>query len=280
MFLTANKELWEALFPPRSKLIVDTLAGFGITLHLFLLGVKIDTRLLKHIERKAMVIGLTGYAFPLVLGGSIFQIMQHSTHSDSKLGTGLIFAVSSNSMTSFAVISSLLTDLNILNSEIGRLASSISMVGDVCGWLLAVIVSGIGSALNYSAIKPLIGILFVLVYYSVMLFILRPLVMIIVRNTPKGKPLNEGHFLFILILVLGVGFVGEFLGQHAAFGAFIFGLLLPDFLCVPLVFWGGFPVQLGLFLLGIAGVVLFWFMSISASVFFAPVASVGGLATC
>ncbi|KAK9279114.1 hypothetical protein L1049_012789 [Liquidambar formosana] len=228
VILTANKELWGALFPLRSKLIVDTLAGFGITLHLFVLGVKIDASLIRHIGRKAVVIGLTAYAFPLVLGGSIFQIMQHNTHSDSKLGRGLLFTVTLNSVSSFAVISTLLTDLNILNSELGRLASSISMVSDACGWLLAVIVAGLGSALNFSAIKPLIGILVVLLYYSVMLFILRPLVMIIVRNTPKGKPLKEGHFLFILIIVLGIGFVGEALGQHSAVGAFIFGLLLPD----------------------------------------------------
>lgn len=196
-------------------------------LHLFVLGVQIDISLLKRIGRKAMAIGITGFMVALAFGGLAIKLVLLITSSKQELGPDISIMVAMNAVTSFIVITSLLNELNILNSEIGRLASSTSMVSDACGWCTAFFFIYIVRALQSSTFKPMVTVAMMVSYYCILIFVLRPLVIWIVNLTPSGRPIKESHFVVILCILLGNGFLAEYVGQHAGFGSFLFGLSLP-----------------------------------------------------
>ncbi|KAL4610259.1 hypothetical protein ACB092_08G038300 [Castanea dentata] len=148
----------------------------------------IDTSLVKSIGRKAAVIALTGTIIPMVFGVAAYKIVE----------------------------------------QIGRFASSISLVSDACVWFLAFIVRNIGAALKYSPTEPLSIIALVVGYYCFLLFLMRPLVIWIDSFTPKNRPIGENHLMAILCIVLVNGFLAEYIGEHARFGAFVLGLSLPN----------------------------------------------------
>ncbi|XP_015382405.2 cation/H(+) symporter 13-like [Citrus sinensis] len=116
------------LFPMRNRHILRTFAEFGMILHIFVLGVQIDLGLIKHIRRRAVAIGFFGCLIPLIFGMSSFRlIQQQKSRFDVESATGIAASVAANSMTSLVVVTSVLKELNMLNSELGRLASSAAM---------------------------------------------------------------------------------------------------------------------------------------------------------
>ena len=173
-----------------------------------------------------MVISLTGIIIPLVFGVATYKIVQRTNPLEHT--SVLLFSITTNALTPFIDISGLLYEINILNSEIGRFASSISFVSDAYGWSLAFIVRNIGAALKYSRTEPLSLIAIVVGYYCSVLFLIRPLVIWIVSFTPKNRPIGENQFIVILCIDLVNGFFAEYIGEHARYGAFVLGLALPN----------------------------------------------------
>lgn len=217
----------DALFPPGSKLVFSTLVEFGFMFHLFILGLQINASLIKSIGRKALIIGLIGTMIPLVFGGTAYKILQHSNPSEYR-GIGPLSVVTVNSMTSFIGVTGLLENLNILNTEIGQFASSMSLVSDAICWFLIIVMRNVDTALKYSPTKPLQTLVLVPGYYCILFFLLRPLVIWIVSYTPVKEPIKESHFIAILCIVMGNGLLAEYVGEHARFGAFALGLSLPN----------------------------------------------------
>ncbi|KAK9998427.1 hypothetical protein SO802_018030 [Lithocarpus litseifolius] len=225
--LLGQSKMYEAkLFPPGSRFVFITITEIGVMFHLFILGLQIDTSLVKSIGRKAVVIALTGIIIPLVFGVATFKIVEHANPLEH--APVLVGLITSIALTPFIDITGLLYEINILNSEIGRFASSISLVSDACGWFLAFTVRNIGAAVTYSPTEPLSIIATVVGYYCSVLFLMRPLVIWIVSFTPKNRPIQENQFIAILCIVLVNGLFAEYIGEHARFGAFVLGLALPN----------------------------------------------------
>ncbi|KNA08770.1 hypothetical protein SOVF_159560 [Spinacia oleracea] len=122
------------------------------------------------------------------------------------------------------VTSYYLHDLKIINSEVGRLASSSSLVIDIFG-LLTTTFGLIWLTPNPDAPPKFVSAISLCVYYLVLFGVFRPLVMCVVRRTPEGTPMKQTHFLLILGIVMFTWHWGERVGQR--FSAFLFGLSLP-----------------------------------------------------
>lgn len=227
-FLGRNKAYYRKLFPPGGRLILETIADFGFMLHLFLVGVQTDTKLLKTARKKALLIGASSFFLPYALGGIVIFNIPSSVALSESVRRALPFIVALNSLTTFPVIAGLLTDLKILNSDLGRLAISSTMVSDVCSYCMMMMMATVGVSVIQSDLRPMWNIMWFIAFLVLTLFVLRPLVLQIAKHIPEGDPMRKGHFVGILLLVLVSGFFSEALGQTAGFGTFILGLALPD----------------------------------------------------
>ncbi|OIW04121.1 hypothetical protein TanjilG_00681 [Lupinus angustifolius] len=126
-----NKYLAESLFPAKGSTTIDTSATFGVMYFFFTAGVKMDPTTLLKTETKGVTIGLSVFLFTLTIPTTMSILMVKYVSMDMSLAKSLPFIATSQSITAYIVIAIFLRELQILNTDLGRLAISIAMFGDM-----------------------------------------------------------------------------------------------------------------------------------------------------
>ncbi|XP_073061896.1 cation/H(+) antiporter 14-like [Primulina eburnea] len=218
----------DKLFPPGGRLILETLADMGFMFHLFILGVQVDLSLIKKIGKSAVVIGVISYFLPFTIGLTLIFVLNQLMEVEASVKRSLPYVAYLNAMSSFPVITSLLIDLNILNSELGRVATLASLICEICNYIVTVIFCGIITGLHsveWNAVSIVLWPVFVLLIF---VFVLRTVILLIVRHVPEGQQMKEIHFISIVVIILLCGLGSETFGHPAALGAFFLGVITPD----------------------------------------------------
>lgn len=227
-FLGRIKPYKEKMFPAGGRHILETAADLGFIIYLFLLGVNIDLSLVRKVEKYAVVIGASGFLIPLGIGLLTMYIISITMELDSLTLSSLPFMASITAISSFPVITSLLTDLKILNSEIGRIATLASFVSDLINYGLSIVFGGVAMYVLSKKFAIIMSVVCALAFLLIILFVLRPLVTCVTRRVPEGHMMKESHFIIIAVLVLICGLGAEVLGQPAGLGTFILGVVIKD----------------------------------------------------
>ncbi|GAB4827660.1 hypothetical protein Ancab_034545 [Ancistrocladus abbreviatus] len=223
--LGKEQSVERALFPTRSTLILETFATFGLVLFSFEMGLKMDSSMMIKPERLPMVIGVCVFTLSLTVPMAVCFILKANISMDPRLAESLPLLASSQSITAFQVVACLLTELKILNTDIGRLAIASCMFCDMIG---IVVVAVVFSAAKGSTQAFLGSILSALGLFILVVFILRPAILRFVRGITDVDSFTDLHMFVVLFSVLVSAFVSEVVGQHYALGPLILGLALPD----------------------------------------------------
>ncbi|KAG2391004.1 hypothetical protein LR48_Vigan07g037500 [Vigna angularis] len=231
------KEQKSLLFPYGTEDLLNLVSSLGYTFFMFQNSVQMDFSMITRTGKKAWAIALSSLMIPTVAGLSLcYYFMEHVQKTLGEFdGDNLPVIVIGHSGCSFTVIASLLSDLKILNSELGRLALSAALVMDV----INSVVTGLGTAIisslkshphdgskgpelvMYAATK------YVLFVTSVIM-IGRPAMKWIVRNTPEGRPVKKAYTFVVVLMTLLAGLFGLFAHQTVLGGVVLFGLLVPE----------------------------------------------------
>ena len=220
--------LAETIYPRKSLYLSKTLGNFACLLFMFLVGVKMDLSMVTKSGKKALVIGLCAFLLPLTLSTSFASILKHNVTMEQNLYESLIPIAVFQSTSSFHVIACLLADLNLLNSELGRLATSSSMVSGICSciWLMISLMVRQSSISEKNTIRlQLLGVASML---FIIICIMRPILLWMTRQTAKSKALKESHIIFIFLMILMCALLGEVNGVHFMLGPMVLGLAVPD----------------------------------------------------
>ncbi|KAL5101558.1 hypothetical protein RYX36_005885 [Vicia faba] len=227
------------LFPYGSEDVISVISIIGYGLFLFLNGVKMDFSMIMRTGRKAWTIAFCSIGIPMLLGlGMTYMFLADwQNYLGEYESKNLPVIVIGHSGCYFAVISSLLSDLDILNSELGRLALSTAMVMDAFNS----VVQGIGTAFissiktdshdvdNRKGLgKALLTVLYYFCFLGVTPLLLRPVMRWFVRNTPEGRPMKKSYTYIVFIMALAVGMWGTISNQSVLAGFLILGLIVPD----------------------------------------------------
>ncbi|WJZ89180.1 hypothetical protein VitviT2T_008415 [Vitis vinifera] len=223
-----NSVFASKVFPTRGRTVLDTLSVFGFMLFIFLIGVKMDPTMVLKSGRKALAIGVLGFFVPYALAGIAALIINQCFSLDHDVTSILPLIVALQSMTSFPVIACFLTELKILNSEIGRLASSSSIICDVLHWSILSLRFVSKVATEKSVTSSIGSFLSSALLITVIVFGIRPAALWAIRHTPEGKPVKEIYIFFFLVALMGCGLMGEVIGLSALVASFILGLVIPD----------------------------------------------------
>jgi len=182
-----------------------------------------DLGIVKRAGRKPVVIGFLTFLFPVTLNLIVAGILSGKREMDPVLLKSIWHVAIFQAVTSFHVIVCLLADLKLVNSELGQLAISSSMISGMCSWGLVIVILFITELKHEPFWILLCPIsLIVLIFY-----VLRPLMVKMIAKTPEGKQVKEGYVLSIFIMVLGTAFLSEVLGHHVVFGATALGIAVP-----------------------------------------------------
>ncbi|XP_039827649.1 cation/H(+) antiporter 15-like [Panicum virgatum] len=124
------------LFSERGTYILESVSLVALILFLFSMGVKTDLGLLRRPSGRALAVALTGALVPLAVTLPVFHALRPSLPDDLR-GTSLVSELAVRlSLSSFPVIADALSDLDLLNTDLGRIALTAFLITDVVSWFI------------------------------------------------------------------------------------------------------------------------------------------------
>ncbi|KAL8824397.1 MAG: hypothetical protein Q9191_005084 [Dirinaria sp. TL-2023a] len=230
----------DAIFPKASMPTLSLAANVGLVLFLFLVGLEVDLRLLISNWRIALSVGAAGMALPFGLGCAIAYGLYHQFRSDSGLvpisfGTYMLFVGVAMAITAFPVLCRILTELKLLQNQVGVVVLSAGVGNDVTGWILLALCVALVNA--GSGITALYVLLTCVGYVLLLVYVIRPAFLFILKRTGslQNGPTQSVVALTVLMTLASAFFTG-IIGVHPIFGAFLIGLICPHD--------GGFAIKL------------------------------------
>jgi len=224
----------ETIFPESSRAFLKNIADLGLTLYLFLVGLELDVVAMARNVKRCAAISLSGIIVPFAFGvGASFYMYREMIESNTlksipPFSSFLLFTGVAMSITAFPVLARILTELNLLNTEVGIMTISSAAVDDAMAWsLLAMVIAIINARDNLTALYVfLLVIAFTLFHFLA----IRPLYMRAVDYVyQKNTFLHKQLLLAVTFMIIFLSaWVTDMIGVHAIFGAFIFGLTIPS----------------------------------------------------
>ncbi|KAK1577700.1 hypothetical protein Q3G72_024055 [Acer saccharum] len=209
--------------------VFGSVGSFGYSFFLFLIGVKTDPGMIIRASKRASFVGVLSVLAPLLCTLPIVLLCHQFNKgidriSDVKATLSLLpFYV----LTSFPVITVVLSDMKILNSELGRISQSSALTGDMFS-ALVIIANGVMKALpesDESGFLYFLGTVFA--FFVIVLLVLRPAMTMMVRYTPEGNPVNQD---FVYAVIFGFLICISLTKWNRVFrllAPYVFGLAVP-----------------------------------------------------
>jgi Kef-type K+ transport system membrane component KefB len=204
---------------------LQIIAQLGVILFMFLVGLELDTSLLRKRTRATVAISHASIVLPMVLGvAAAFFIHDELAPAGVPWRVFALFLGVSMSVTAFPVLARILTDRGISKTELGTLAISCAAVDDVTAWCLLAAVVGLarhdfGGVLMTLALSA--------VYVAGMLLVARPLLARLVRRQEVLGRVTPDAIAMVFVGLLASALATEYAGIHALFGAFLLGAVIP-----------------------------------------------------
>ena len=225
--LGRNEKFGNKVFPLRSVMVMETMANIGLIYFLFLVGLEMDISVIKRTGKKAISIAIAGMILPFLVAVGFSFIVDHNKDKHINQGSYILYLGVALSVTAFPVLARLLAELKLINTELGKLALSTSLINDMCAWVLLALAIAL-SQHKFDSWASVWVVLSSLVFVAFCFVVVRPAVSWMIRRTPEGQPFSDIQICIVLTGVMISGFITDALGTHSVFGAFVYGLALPN----------------------------------------------------
>jgi Kef-type K+ transport system membrane component KefB len=213
------------LLPPAIAPFLAVIAQVGVILFMFIVGLELDTNLLRQRTRATVAISHTSIVVPFLLGaGLALWLYPRFAGGNISFTAFALFIGVAMSVTAFPVLARILTDTRMQTSRMGVLALACAAVDDVTAWCLLALVAGVARA------QPGRVLLTVAAAIAFILFVLliarRGAVWLARRQTSLGST-TQPMFAIVCVSLLVSALLTERIGIHALFGAFLLGAIVP-----------------------------------------------------
>ncbi|MBL1068714.1 cation:proton antiporter [Streptomyces sp. 7-21] len=218
-------ELPDRLFPQDARPLLSAVAQFGLLLFMFLAGWEMDLTRLR--GRRGAVTGLAalamGVPFAAGLAAAALLYGRHAGGGTSATVFALYLATAF-SITAFPVLARVITDSRLTGTRVGTVAMACAAAGDVLAWCALVLVVALSEATGPGRFLAVLGL--TAAYGLVMLIAVRPALRALMRRAHTRA--YSGSLLTVIASgVLLSAYATSWIGVHAIFGAFAFGLAMP-----------------------------------------------------
>ncbi|KAK7255568.1 hypothetical protein RIF29_28981 [Crotalaria pallida] len=221
------EEKMKELFNPESQQILGLFSTLGYLLFLFYIGVKTDMSVVHRTRKIATSIGTAAVMAPFLCGNFVLQY--HSSYYLNKAHVqNLGFITVILSQTPYPVISSVLNDLKILNSELGRLCLSSSLVAEMFTIFLVSMMEFTELLSRKGQVTALFSLTIFVLFLFLVIFVIRPAMFWIIKQTPEGSLVSD-HYVYCLFVIAFVSaYVVNKIEFEVILGPYILGLAIPE----------------------------------------------------
>ncbi|EOA25184.1 hypothetical protein CARUB_v10018495mg [Capsella rubella] len=228
--ISSGKLSWDPVLDGNAPL--RGLSVCGNIMLAFLMTVKISRRLAFHNGSLPIVIGILTFIVPFFGGLCVRNLYMGSIDPyylpHKKVIAERTVIISSQSSILLPTITYFLSELKILNSELGRLVLSASLINDILGCFVSIVAYLGGTYKNVSPMTAYRDLIAVIVLILVVFFILRPVVEWIVESTPEGKPVADVYVHITVLSVIGSAAYSSFFNMKYLLGPFFIGIIIPE----------------------------------------------------
>jgi Kef-type K+ transport system membrane component KefB len=213
------------LLPTTVSPYLYIISSVGVILYMFLVGVELDTQLIRRRTHSSVAISHASIIAPFLLGSALaLWLYPRYATQDVPFGVFALFMGISMSVTAFPVLARILTDSGMHKTKMGSIALACAAVDDVTAWCLFALVVSIAVA------KPgrvLLTIGLTAVFIAFVFKFVQPAVKWLVRKRIRDRRTTTGTMVIVFAALLLSALSTDAIGIHALFGAFLLGTLIP-----------------------------------------------------
>jgi Kef-type K+ transport system membrane component KefB len=207
------------IFPSNSIHLLTLTSTLGLVFFLFIIGIEVDTNLLRRNAKASLAISVAGLVIPLGMGAAIAVPIYHNfVDPNVNFGYFILFVAVAVGITAFPVLCRILTEVRLLDTTVGVLVLSAGIGNDVTGWVLLALTVALVNA--SSGLTALYVFLTGIGYTLFLLFPVKWALKWLARRSgslEKGEP-SAFMMSVTLILVLISAFFTDIIGIHPIFG--------------------------------------------------------------
>ena len=137
-------ELSADIIPLDTRPFLALLASIGLVLFMFVVGLELDTSLIKGNGRVAGSVSVASILLPFTLGFGLAYLLRDDHQVGDDFLPFALFIGAAMSVTAFPVLARILTDRNMHRTETGGIALACAAIDDVLAWSLLAVVVAIG----------------------------------------------------------------------------------------------------------------------------------------
>lgn len=214
------------VFPFQGLVLLDGLAILGYMFYFFLIGVKIDISILKSLEKRDFIIGISTVALAIVVSISwSLLIMGSNIKLEPEITYTLPIVGAISSVLAFPMVAHYLTELNMLNSAIGRMALTTSLISNLFSYsLISITIISNQHGGRYIMLRSVLVTVVMAIFY---LFPVRALFVWLLRRIPEGQPLKRGFIYLVLVGILMSGLCSHASNMSIFYGPLLYGMAIP-----------------------------------------------------
>jgi Kef-type K+ transport system membrane component KefB len=213
------------LFPSQMAPYLSVIADIGVILYMFLVGVELNTNLLRERTHVSVATSHASIMAPFLLGSAMALWLYpiYST-SDIRFVVFALFMGISMPVTAFPVLARIVTDRGMQGEPLGTTALACAAVDDVTAWCLFALVVSVARA---HAQKSLLTLALTGGFILTVFLIIRPGAIWLARRHAQRRITEQSSIVIACIALLLAALTTQWIGIHALFGAFLVGAVIP-----------------------------------------------------
>jgi len=213
------------LFPREMAPYLSAIANIGVILYMFLVGVELDTSLLRERTHASVATSHASIVAPFLLGSAIALWLYpiYST-SDVPFVVFALFMGISMSVTAFPVLARVISDRGMQENSLGATALACAAVDDVTAWCLFALVVSVARS---QAQKSLVTLALTGGFILAVLLVVRPGAVWLARRHRVEQQNGQSSIVVACMALLLAALTTQWIGIHALFGAFLVGAVIP-----------------------------------------------------
>lgn len=208
------------IFPPEARPMLSAVSQVGLALFMFLAGWELDLGKLRGRTASVGSTAVLAMAVPFAVGAGAAALLYDSL---APAGVGhdmfVLYLATAFSITAFPVLARIIRDQGLGATRVGTTAMACAAAGDVVAWCVLVLVVAMAGSGGTGGFFQVLA--WTAAYAAAMLFVVRPLLHKALRWSGSGR---------LAVVAAGVllsAYATSWVGIHAIFGAFAFGLIMP-----------------------------------------------------
>ncbi|PUZ43493.1 hypothetical protein GQ55_8G014300 [Panicum hallii var. hallii] len=220
-------------FPIRSLFILESMSLLGLIYYTFTIGVEIELHTVLRAGQRSFWFAAAS-ALPPFLVGAVTGYVAVSTDetrrtADQFLNTLSfpVFLGATFCATAFSVLARNIAQLKLAGTDVGQLSISASLINDTFAWGGLTIATALAHV-RYGMVPCMWTIVSGFLIVGASYLIVRPMLLRLAGRVAEGEVVTELQECSVLIGVMVAALVADAGGTHAIFGAFVFGLAVPN----------------------------------------------------